>query len=476
MKKLSTKTKFAYAVGNLGYGTIAQTMNSFIMFFGTSVLGISGSLVGLAIAISALWDGVSDPIIGYLSDKSKNKLLGKRLNFMFISTFGISILNILLWIIPNTLPMGIKFLWMLIGLLLLETFNTMFATPYVALGIDIAPDYNEQSSVQGYKTVFFILGMIMPSLLMLIFMPSSLGSQAQFNQIGYIKISFVTSTLCLICSLTSIFGTVKTAKKCNYKEDKKVKGKKEKHALIKVVKEFFRTLSSSDYGPIIIGYSVALISSAFLISVGMHLFTFSYHFNSIQIPILMALLFISAIISQPVWIFLSNRIDKKPSLNLALISILLGIGLTSVTFIFRDFLPNKTLFAFVCPCIFICGFGTGALYSLPISMYADVITLDRLTSGENKSALYSGFMTLAFNIANSLALLVIGILLDIIKFDSSQPVQAKSVQNALGCIVFVGCGLAIALSMLIFSKYKVKRADVLKAQMRSEAQKSHKNG
>ncbi len=462
MKKLPARTKFCYGIGNLGYGTVAQTMNSFIMFFGTSILGISGSLVGLAIAISALWDGLSDPLIGYLSDKSKNNHLGKRLNFMFVATFGIAIFNILLWLIPTSLPMGVKFVWMLVSLLVLETFNTMFATPYVALGIDIAPDYNEQSSVQGYKTVFFILGMIMPSLLMIIFLPQKAGGQGQFNQMGYIHIALVTSLLCLICGLISIFGTLKRAKACEYSEPKK----KKKHGLWKVVKEFFYALKSENYGPIILGYSVALISSAFLISVGMHLFTYSYHFNSVQIPIIMAMLFISAIVSQPVWIYLSNRLDKKPTLSIALTIILLGIGLTSVTFIFREFVSNTALFILVCPCIFVCGFGTGALYSLPISMYADVITLDRLKSGENKSATYSGFMTLAFNIANSIALLIIGVLLDLIKFDSSQPVQAKRVQNALGFIVFVGCALSIALSMLLFSKYKVKRADVLKAQMR----------
>lgn len=464
MKKLSPKTKLCYAVGNLGYGTVSQAMNSFIMFFATSVLGIKGSLVGLAIALSALWDGISDPIIGHISDKSKNKFLGKRLNFMLLASIGIPVFNILLWIIPNTLSSTIKFVWLLLSLLAIETFNTLFATPYVALGFDIAPDYNEQSSVQGFKTVFFILGMIMPSVLMILFMPSKQNAQAQFLQSGYINIAIVTSTICLLSSIISIIGTRKKAKQITYKETKKEK--KEKFSTL--VKEFFGAVLSKTYGPIIIGYSIALISSAFLISVGMHLFTYSYHFSSVQIPILMAFLFVGAIVSQPFWIFLSNRLDKKPSLNIALVTILVGIAITSVTFIFRDFMQNATLFWLTCPCIFVCGFGTGALYSLPISMYADVITLDRIKTGQNKSALYSGFMTLSYNISNSIALFVIGILLDLIKFDSSQPVQALSVQNSLGFIVFVGCALAISLSIVVFSKYKIKRVDVLKAQMKQK--------
>lgn len=463
MKKIKTRTMLSYAIGNLGYGTVAQTLNSFLMFFATSVLSLPGTLVGLAVAIAAMWDGFSDPFVGYLSDKSKNKFFGKRINFMFFATFGIAIFNILIWIIPSSLPTGAKFGWLLVNLLILETFNTSFATPYVALGIDMAPDYNQQSALQGYKTVFFIIGMIMPSILMFIFMPASSGAQAQFNQQGYINIALVTSLLSIVCGLISCFGSLKSAKRITMvnKEDNK-------YGITELFSDFFKVIKSKNYGPIILGYSIALISSAFLTSVGMHLFTYSYHFNSVQIPTLMAILFISAIISQPVWIFLSNRLDKKPTLNLALTTTLFGIGLTATTFLFREFVKNTTLFGLVCPCIFVCGFGTGALYSLPISMFADAITLERLKTNKNKSATYSGFMTLAYNIANSVALLFIGILLDLIKFDSTQPVQALSVQNSLGLIVFAGCALSIALSMLIFSKYKIKRSDVLKAQMKYE--------
>lgn len=433
------------------------------------MLSIPGTLVGLAVALSTLWDGVSDPLIGALSDKSSNKLFGKRINFMFFASFGIALSNLLIWIIPSSLPTGVKFSWLVLNLLLLETFNTAFATPYCALGIDLVPDYNQQSALQGYKTIFLIAGMIMPSILMMIFMPSTGGSQAQFDQSGYIIISVVTSALCLICGLVSCFGCVKSAKKSQSLIDG---GDNEK--LIDLFSKFFKVLKNKNFAPVIFGYSVALISSAILISVGMHLFTYCYHFDTIQIPALMAVLFVGAIVSQPVWIFFANRKDKKPTLNIALTLTLFGIGLTAITFLFRQFLSNQVLFWFVCPCIFVCGFGTGALYSLPIAMFADALTLDRLKTGKNNSATYSGFLTLAYNISNSIAMLIIGILLDLIKFDANQPVQALSVQNSLGILVFVGCAVAIGASIAIFSKYKIKRSDVLKAQMRAEIKAKHK--
>lgn len=467
MKKLTTKTKFVYGVGNLGYGTISQTMSNFIMFFGTSILGISGTLVGLAVAISAFWDGLSDPIIGYISDRHKSKVFGRRLGFMLVATFGMAVFNILLWSIPQSLNMVFKFIWLLVCLVSIETFNTMFATPYVALGIDIAPDYNEQSSLQGFKTVFFILGMVLPTLLMFIFMPNKNGA-GQLIQNGYINISYITSILCIICGCVCILGTLKRVHQVPQYETRK----KEENAFFKIFYNFFKTLKHKHFAPLIIGYSVALISASFLMSVGMHLFTYSFHFTSTQISLLMTALFLGAIFSQPCWIFISKRIDKKPTLIKALFVLLIGIGLVAVIFCLRSILPVDTCFFMVLPCILLCGFGTGALYNLPISMFADVVTIEKIKSNQNKTATYSGYMTFAYNLANSIALFIIGILLDLIKFDPSQPVQALKVQNALGIIVIVGCAVSIALAILIFNKYELSRSDILKLQLKENEEKN----
>lgn len=466
--KLTNSTKLGYGIGNLGYATVAQTVNNFIMFFGTSVLGVSGTLIGLAVAISVFWDGVSDPLVGYLSDNHSNKHFGKRLGFLVFGTIGMVIFNLLLWSVPISASEGVKFAWLLVCLLSLETFCTAFATPYVALGIDIAPDYNEQSKLQGFKTVFFILGMVLPSVLMFAFMPAGTSAgQGQFLQSGYINIGYFTSALCLITGIICIISTRKIVKRV-YKNSYKEKKKKGNvfNSFFKIFYNFFLVLKKPNYSSIIIGYSVALISTAFLSSIGLHLFTYAYHFSSTQISFLMGALFVSAILSQAFWIFLSNRIDKKPALKVSLIVVLVGIFLTSLTFILRLYIPTSTLFFVVIFTIFICGFGTGALYSLPISMYADCITIDRLKSGENNSGIYSGFMTLSYNIANCVALLIVGIMLDVIKFNPAQPVQAIVVQNSLGFIVFVGCGLSIAIAFAIFSKYSIKRSDVLKSRLK----------
>lgn len=476
-KSLTFTTKLCYGIGNLGYGSMGQTVSSLIMFFATSVLGLPGILVGFTIAITSLWDGLSDPLIGYLSDRTKSKLFGRRLGHMLFASFALAINNILLWSCPQLNSQGTMMMWLLSFLLLQETFNTFFATPYSALCIDIAPDYNDQTKMQGFKTVFYIMGMIMPSILMYVFMPSSnIGTQAQFDRQGYVNIAFVNSALALICGIITVLGTSSRVKSMpNYSQgvqENVNETKGEKHNLSTILSGYIETFKKKDFRTVMIGYSTSLIATVFITSVGMHLFTFCYHFSSTQISALMICLFGGAIISQALWVNVVKKYDKKQTLIFALSVILFGIAMTSITFLFRLYCSSDFIFWFVLPCLFICGIGSGALYSLPHSMYADVVTMEQYKTGINNAGRYTGYYTFTYNFSNSIALLFIGLLLDLVKFDSSQPVQALSVQAGLGKIVFLGSAIALTLSIIIFSKYSIKRSDVLKVQIKANEGKN----
>lgn len=453
------------------------------MFFATSVLGLSGLLVGAMIAITSLWDGLSDPLVGYLSDRTKSKFFGRRLGHMLFACFALATCNFFLWLCPVS-GNGAA-VWLLLFLLLQETFNTFFATPYAALCIDIAPDYNDQTKMQGFKTVFYILGLILPSLLMSTLMPDTPGMQGQFNRQGYVNIALVNSALVLVCGLVTIFGTYRRMRsmpdydKAVEPVGSKVKGgqtdenirqraknSRRQSALKKIMSGYVETFKKKNFRTVMLGYSVSLIASVFITSVGMHLFTFCFHFSSSQISALMTCLFGGAILSQMLWVNVVKKYDKKQTLVFALSVMLFGIAMASITFLFRTYTTPDHIFWFVLPCLFVCGIGSGALYSLPHSMYADVVTMEQYETGVNNAGRYTGYYTFTYNFSNSIALLFIGLLLDLVKFDSSQPVQSLAVQSGLGKIVFFGSAIALTVAIIIFSKYSIKRSDVLKVQIK----------
>lgn len=442
------KKRIFYGFGGLSYSVISQTISSFFMFFSTSVLGISGGLVGLAIAISTIWDGISDTFVGVLSDKKKMGKLGHRNGYMLIASIGMSIFNLFLWCTPVSFSPMLKFIWILLTLIILETFNTMFATPYSALGNELAASYDDRTKINATSTIFNLIGIIIPSILLVVFLPSTPEYPiGQLNPQGYIKISIVTSFICLVFGSISALTTIPKSK-----ENEIVK---EKFKIKEIFNNSFLAFKNGRLRLIILGYCLTSIATVFLCSVGLHFFTYSFFYNSKQITFLLLTLMMGTIISQPLWVFVSKKKDKKPALILGVIVTLLAVFGVIFVYLFRIEIYNISYYLMLL-FVFLCGIGSGALYSLPVSMYGDEITRICKKEKSNNVATYTGSMTLAGNIASSIAQLIVGVLLDVIHFDSSIQVQTLGVQMGLALILFIGVQASLILACLIFSNYKEK--------------------
>ncbi len=463
-KKISNlKSKVFYGIGNLGYGAVSQTYTNFIMFFGTSVLKISGSLMGIAVAIATIWDAVTDPIIGFSSDKSRSRLFGRRHGFLLAGIYGMAICNLIIWGVPQVFSTTAKFIWVFVGMILLESFNTFFATPYNALGAEITNEYNERTEIQMYKTIAFLIALALPTVFLKIFLPDTPEfPQGQLNPQGYLNMAYVTSAICLICGFIMFIGTY------NFLPRWHAKARKEKQLLItqskkstwESLKDFGRIMVKKNFRNVIFGYSIALVSAAILTGVGMHFFTYTFHFNSSQLTLTLASLLAGTVIGQPLWLFVSKKKEKKPALLSGILTSFIGIVGMFIVFLCRAKMSTSMLLGFTMPCVLISGIGTGALYSMPISMYNDLIAIEHERTKEEKTATYSSAMTLAFKASNAIASLGIGFMLDLIKFDAEVVEQTATVQSALGWFVFIGIALSLLVGFFCYKGYNITKDQV----------------
>ena len=87
-----------------------QIIGTYLVFYATAVLEIPGSLIGFAVSVSIILDGFVDPIMGYISDVTQLKRLGRRHLYLIIGCIGVALSNYLLWIIDIHLPMLINLL------------------------------------------------------------------------------------------------------------------------------------------------------------------------------------------------------------------------------------------------------------------------------------------------------------------------------------------------------------------------------
>jgi len=439
--------KLFYGFGGLSYSIISQTISTFFMFFATTVLDLSGTLVGVAIAISTIWDGVSDTIIGYFSDHYPLGKWGKRRGYMFIACIGMALFNLALWCIPNEINPWLKFIWIIVSLLFIETFNTMFATPYYALGNEIAENANDRTKVNAFSTIFYLIGIIVPSIMMIVFLPDTIEFPVgQLNPVGYVKIAFVSSLICVFFGLLcALFVKDKNTKKEQVHE---------KFSFKNLFNNFIVTFKNKSLNKLILGYVFTSVATVFLCSVGLHFFTFSFFYNSKQITGLLLCLLFGTIISQPLWVIISKKINKKPALIIGILLTIFAVFGVILIYLFRINL-YKISFLLMLFSVFLCGVGSGALYSLPNSLYGDAV-MKLKDKGKDLTATYSGAMTFAGNIANSIAQLFVGVLLDIINFDSTQQIQTLGVQTGLAMILFLGVQISLIMGCFVFSRYKSK--------------------
>jgi Na+/melibiose symporter-like transporter len=226
-----------------------------------------------------------------------------------------------------------------------------------------------------------------------------------------------------------------------------------------VFEDFFGIVRQKNVGRLIAGYAVSLSAGAFLTSLGLHVFTYTFHFSTLQIPIIMICLIAGIIMGQPLWYFISRRTDKITALICALGLLLVCMTVFMAVLMFRGLVPVGTALIYVCIAIFASGVGTGCLYSLPISMYADCIALQQQQTGIDRTGKSAGFLTFCTKISNALILFIIGFSLDMIGFNGAAGTQSLSVQNWLGWLLVAGVVSASTASIFIYGKYSYTKRD-----------------
>ena len=469
LNNISLFDKIGYGSGNFGFGVVFQIIATYLVFYSTAVLDVPGKLVGLAISISVIWDGLTDPLMGYISDITKTKNLGRRHIYLLFGSVGMAVFNYILWTANTGLPQFIKFLWILAGVILIKSFMTIYATPYTALGAELSSDYNERTSIQGIKTVFFLIGLSFASVggMFVFFKPTPEFPKGQLNPAAYSNMGLTASVLILAFGLVCFYTTKKYIPYLpKLEKDHTDYGK----SVISLFLNFLKALNNRYYKYVVFGYLFTNISSALLGTIGLHVFTYTFMLDNRDIAYVVGAQLLVSVISQPLWISISRRIDKKPSVLLALCISIFGCLAFLALVLLKDIVQGN--FIYLLPFSAILGLGTGGLFSLPLSMIADTIDVEEMNTGIRSEGTYYGCLTLFYKLSQSIAIFLLGLLLDIVKFDSSAAIQPDSTVITLGLILAVGSIIGFALAALTYLKYDLNRGkvDVIQRNLLSKRQ------
>ena len=152
-KYLSFWTKLVYGTGDwgvAGYGTLRQV---FYAIFLTDVVGLEPRLASVAALVGIVWDAINDPLVGMLSDRVRTRW-GRRRPFLlwFSIPYGLSFL--LLWYAPPFDSQIAKAIFITLAFMVADTLETLVAVPFSALTPELTPDYDERTSLTGFRMFF----------------------------------------------------------------------------------------------------------------------------------------------------------------------------------------------------------------------------------------------------------------------------------------------------------------------------------
>jgi len=206
--KPSVPIKAVYAFGQAvesGYLVVA----SFVFFYYTAVLGLSGSVVGAALGVSMCLDAFIDPIVGSISDNARSRF-GRRLPFMVIAA---PLVGLALWMLFSP-PLGLQplllFTWLVVSKISLRGVASLFNLPYAALGAEMANGYGERASVVAYRGFFgVLLSFLIITLAFSLFFAGNGGLQVRER---YPAFGAAMGLLLFICALICCLGVWRYAR------------------------------------------------------------------------------------------------------------------------------------------------------------------------------------------------------------------------------------------------------------------------
>lgn len=434
IKKLSTGTKVLYGVGDMGISLLTASIQFFLLFYYTDVVGINAGLAGTALMVSKLtWDMLNDPLFGYISDRTKSRW-GRRKPYMLLGALPFGLTVWLLYSLPAGLVGWQAFLAIVATFLLVDTFQTLVSVPYYALSAELTYDYDERTSLISVRMIFtvfgYILGAALTTVLAGIFMNMGLDKPAAYSATGAV-FGFVALVTMLITTLG-----VKEVPNPDLVPARMPAWSQIKHVFKN--KPFVQYMIMS-----------AIISISFTLLCSLLPYFINYQLKmEAQTSIVMVVLLGTIGIFLIPWQLLSKKISKGPAYAL-------GLGIASVAILGAFFLPAEpTPLIYVIS--FVAGLGFSAQYVFPWSMIPDVIEVDQAATGERHEGIYFGVNALLGKITGALGVAASGWALTLFGYVANQP---QTEHALLGIRLFFSIvpvvAFVIALPLLIW--YPINR-------------------
>lgn len=451
-KKLGVGEKIAFGFGNMNNLLMNNILNVLLNPIYNIALGVSPALIGYAAAIPRLWDAVSDPLVGFLSDNFRSRW-GRRKPFMLIGAIISALSLMAIWWVPSFWGEQSMFFYLVVMSLIFYTGNTFFLVPYGGLGLALSDDYHERTNLFAYKAVVDALGGFLLPWIYWLTTRSCFENTLQ----GARVLGFGMGLWILVFTVIPIAF-------CRERYDAKV-ARQEKIPLWRSIRE---TVQNKPF--LLLTFAVTLMFFGFYASSAICSYlNIFYIFNgvekeaSVYVGLSGTLWKISSLVSLPIVVFISRKLEKRTVFLIAMI--LAFSGSISSWWCINPNYPALQLIPSV-----LNGPGISCVLMLCESMLADVCDLDEVANGSRREAMFSAIYGWFSKVGLTLALALSGLLLVWCGFDialgAAQTAGTILAMRILAAVV-PASGMFVAIVLIAFYPLNERRMQEVRKTLNS---------
>lgn len=443
MSQISFGAKLSYGMGTMPYSIKDAAFATFVLLFYKQVLGLSGSLTGLAIFISVMWDAVSDPMIGAWSDRLKSRW-GRRHPLMVLGTIPLGLSFVMLFSPIDAVrdSQSGLFFWLLASVIAVRTFLTFFIIPHTAMGAEITDDYHERTSVVNFRTnLGWTIGVLLPAIALPILFRDVDGTDGRFVAGNYYNYGWVSFFAVVISASICIMGTRQFIPKLKEVASRN----KPSIGFLGMIKDTLDTLQNANFRRIIIldlaiGAMMGIVGALNMIA-----YTYVWELTIIQISLMSLASILCVAIFFPGMRFLAARWEKQQLLIFSVAGLVINsIWLYSAKMM--DWLPANGGWLIFSLVFVSTVMSTGLTIIRTVnthSIMADVADEHELATGRRQEGVFFAAAAFATKFVMGFGYMIAGPLLDIVGLEAGVA-PGDAPRSAIVGICFV-MGPAIAL-------------------------------
>ena len=456
---LDRSTRHWYALGQFAEGLKNEAYAVFLLFYYTSVIGLSGILAGQAILIALLFDAFTDPMVGSLSDRMESRF-GRRHPFLFAAAIPLPIFFYFSFAPPAGLSEMELFWWLTTSAILTRGSMTLFHVPHLAVGSELSTDYDERSNIVMLQYVYSRIGGGMAGGLgFLVFLvPTVEFSDGRFNAAAYPQFALSLSLLMCAAVLLSAWNTRSRIPYLVKPDAETLSG----HALENMIRGSLDAMKMRSFRALFLGTLVMFIAWGVTVSLGLHLATYFWRVTTIEMIYWGIGMSVGIFAGYGYWARQASLTDKKSVFIRGGVLFVVATVIPPLCLVL-DFWPELGTPAYLPLYILTTGtiahFGIAATAVTGRSMMADVTDEDELRSGRRREGIFFGATSFASKAFFGVGSLIAGLVFDFVGLEKGMSAEQAplTVVRDLGLTLGLSVLLLVGLSLVLFGRYDLTR-------------------